>query len=397
MADEQHKRGGEDLEAGNTKRSKVGDYDAEVVEGDPVAADDSLTAGADKGSFEDVKISIRVLVEDRQVGGIIGRGGSVISKLRTDTGCKVEIDSSVPEARDRVMTVTGPVPKLPVVLSMIADRLGEPKISYVAGGEKGDNESTITLLVENAVAGGIIGKGGHKVTATRRATGATIKISSKPLEGSTEKSVEIRGESKRVAHCLEMIIYQILEEPDKAVRKPYVPRAHFEDEYAYPGRYGPPPPYYGPPRRMGGPPPMYGGPPPPYGPPAGPAYGPPPGPYPPYAPYPAPPRAPRPLDGGPQTTMTIGVSDKLVGGVIGRGGHKITEIRQRSGAAIKVASPEPNSAERKITVTGSQQACEAAIQMIQARIAEQQAEAMGMMGAPMMAGQPLLAVPQPLL
>lgn len=43
--------------------------------------------------------SVRLLVPDRQVGGLIGRGGSKISQIREESGVKIEINSS-PELPD---------------------------------------------------------------------------------------------------------------------------------------------------------------------------------------------------------------------------------------------------------------------------------------------------------
>jgi hypothetical protein len=98
------KRSGDDLESEQSKKSRT---------------DDS-------GSFDDVKLTMRVLIDDEQVGALIGKGGQIIKKLRGDTSCRIEIDTTVPDARDRVVTVQGPVPKLPLALSLLANRLKTP-------------------------------------------------------------------------------------------------------------------------------------------------------------------------------------------------------------------------------------------------------------------------------
>jgi transcription antitermination factor NusA-like protein len=362
MADDGLKRSGDDLESDQSKRIKT---------------DDSEGESGQSGSFDEVKMTMRILIEDAQVGGLIGKGGTIIKKMRTDTNCKIEIETSGRDVKERVVTVIGPVPKLPVALSMIANRLPAPKVSYTPGDKKRDDEATITLLVENNVAGGIIGKAGAKITQTRRTTGANIKISSFPLEGSSEKTVQVRGDAKRVAKALEIMVYQILAEPDKTVRQPYAPAPDYDYDYRPEYRPPPPPPHfdrrerwgpdgpYGPPRPRGPPRGSPYGPPPYYGPPPVAPYGVPP------PPYPLPP-PPRPRYEGPTTTVTIPVTDSLVGGIIGRGGYKINDIRQRSGAQIKVTASEPGSTERKIILTGPKAACDVAQQMINDRIKEQQ-------------------------
>ncbi|MEQ2188743.1 hypothetical protein GOODEAATRI_018171, partial [Goodea atripinnis] len=43
----------------------------------------------------------------------------------------------------------------------------------------------------------------------------------------------------------------------------------------------------------------------------------------------------------------------LIGCIIGRQGAKINEIRQMSGAQIKIANPVDGSTDRQVTITGS--------------------------------------------
>ena len=44
---------------------------------------------------------------------------------------------------------------------------------------------------------------------------------------------------------------------------------------------------------------------------------------------------------------------KLIGCIIGRQGAKINEIRQMSGAQIKIANPVEGFTDRQVTITGS--------------------------------------------
>ena len=46
-------------------------------------------------------------------------------------------------------------------------------------------------------------------------------------------------------------------------------------------------------------------------------------------------------------------SPQLIGCIIGRQGAKINEIRQMSGAQIKIANPVEGSTDRQVTITGS--------------------------------------------
>ena len=64
-------------------------------------------------------------------------------------------------------------------------------------------------------------------------------------------------------------------------------------------------------------------------------------------------------------TQNISIPADMVGCIIGRGGSKISEIRQRSGSKISIAKdPHDESGERMFTITGTPQANEKALQLL---------------------------------
>lgn len=60
-----------------------------------------------------------------------------------------------------------------------------------------------------------------------------------------------------------------------------------------------------------------------------------------------------PAPPAPTQTQEMTIPNDLVGCIIGRGGNKINEIRQASGAQIKISNCEEGARERKITITGT--------------------------------------------
>jgi len=323
------------------------------------------------------KLQVRVLVDERSVGGLIGKGGAVINKLRSDSSCKVNIQDGMQGARHATITVAGHHEQVANCLHAIADRIyerkrggGSSEPTERRGGEyttyevKGSGEVTIenchiVLLVPNNQIGAMIGKGGAKVNAIRQGTGANIKISEKTLGDSTEKSVTVVGNSKVVAAALQQICAHLNDDADKVATAPYVPRPEYDD-YGYGPRdsYGgrrdgrkrkqyPDDDYYYPPRGYPG---GGGG-----------------GPYRDYGP-----RGPPPPPGPPQPaqTLVVPVPNYIMGTVIGRNGASINEIRGRSGATIKIAPLESGATDRMVTITGSPQQNEAAIAMIHQKMAE---------------------------
>ncbi|KAJ6323053.1 hypothetical protein OIU77_012809 [Salix suchowensis] len=70
-------------------------------------------------------------------------------------------------------------------------------------------------------------------------------------------------------------------------------------------------------------------------------------------------------------SVTIGVADEHIGLVVGRGGRNIMEISQNSGARIKISDRGDfmsGTNDRKITITGSQRAIHAAEDMIMRKV-----------------------------
>jgi len=320
------------------------------------------------------KLQVRLLIEENRIGGIIGKSGVVINKLRSDTDCKVNITDGMQGARHGIVTIVGVHDQVANCLFMIADRLYASKrgseterrgeyttYEVKSSGEVGIDTCHLVLLVPNNQVGAMIGKGGAKVNAIRQSSGAQIKISEKTLADSTEKSVTVVGNLKVMQSALQQICAHLNDEADKVATVPFVPRSPEYDDYDSWGDYRggreggrkrkqfPEDDYY----YRGYPEDRYrDG----YGPPrGGPFRGPPP-------PTPGPPQ--------PAQTLVVPVPNYIMGTVIGRNGASINDIRTRSGAQIKIAPLESGATDRMVTITGTPQANETAIAMIHAKMAE---------------------------
>lgn len=65
--------------------------------------------------------------------------------------------------------------------------------------------------------------------------------------------------------------------------------------------------------------------------------------------------------------VQLSVPDEIAGALIGKGGYKINEIRQMSQAHVKIAERVPGAMERVVTVTGTPEAVQLAIYLVQTR------------------------------
>lgn len=351
---------------------------------------------------ENREFSVRILCDSKNVGGIIGKGGATINTLRSESNATIDIGKQIPGAGKRIISISGNVESISTALHLIADKVGENRIksynnrSRMHHDDLNDDQVCITLIIPNKQIGGIIGKGGAKISKTRNSSGATVKISTECLDDSDEKSCRISGTSDQVFKALILICYQLLEECDKPAHSQYFPKPDHYMDGGY--GYGPPNPYgppgygggYGPPSGYGGGGGPrggygggYGGPPPPRGPPYHPSgpphgqqgFGPPPnvgyGNGPPGGPF-SPSR--EVIGEGPEgfgaEKVVIPIPESLIGYVIGRQGSTIKEIRNLSRAQIKISNKGDGGGDRKVTITGTRQANETAVALVNEKLSQ---------------------------
>ncbi|XP_069786178.1 heterogeneous nuclear ribonucleoprotein K isoform X5 [Narcine bancroftii] len=351
-------------------------------------------------------VELRLLLQSKNAGAVIGKGGKNIKSLRTDYNASVSVpDSSGPE---RILSINADIETIGDILSKIIPTLEE--YQHYKGK---DFDCELRMLVHQSQAGSIIGVKGVKIKELRESTQTTIKLFQECCPHSTDRVVLLGGKPDRVVECIKIILGLLAESPVKGRAQPYDPNFYdetydyggftmmFDDRGRRPvpfqmrGRGGPHPPSPGyerrgpmgmssrggramlPPRRdtyddmspptRRGPPPMprsgrggRGGgrvlPPPP------------------------PPRGDHILYGrnrmgdrydgmagsayagrggygdlgGPIITTQVTIPKDLAGSIIGKGGMRIKQIRHESGASIKIDEPLEGSEDRIITITGTQ-------------------------------------------
>ncbi|XP_029128312.1 KH domain-containing protein HEN4 isoform X2 [Cajanus cajan] len=129
------------------------------------------------------EVTFRILCSSDRVGGVIGKGGSIIKALQSETGATISIGPSVTECDDRLITVTAlenvesrysPAQKAAVLVYSRSIEAGFEK-GLDSGLSKG---STVTarLVVPSSQVGCLLGKGGVIVSEMRKATGASIRM-----------------------------------------------------------------------------------------------------------------------------------------------------------------------------------------------------------------------------
>nr|XP_023486096.1 poly(rC)-binding protein 3 isoform X9 [Equus caballus] len=298
-----------------------------------------------------VTLTIRLLMHGKEVGSIIGKKGETVKKMREESGARINIsEGNCPE---RIVTITGPTDAIFKAFAMIAYKFEEDIINSMSNSPATSKPPvTLRLVVPASQCGSLIGKGGSKIKEIRESTGAQVQVAGDMLPNSTERAVTISGTPDAIIQCVKQICVVMLESPPKGATIPYRPKPASTpvifaggQAYTIQGQYAIPHPEQLTKLHQLA---MQQTPFPPLGQ-TNPAF---PG-----------------LDASPPaSTHELTIPNDLIGCIIGRQGTKINEIRQMSGAQIKIANATEGSSERQITITGTPANISLAQYLINARL-----------------------------
>uniref|UniRef100_A0A0R3RQZ0 Heterogeneous nuclear ribonucleoprotein K n=1 Tax=Elaeophora elaphi TaxID=1147741 RepID=A0A0R3RQZ0_9BILA len=360
------KRSGADRFGSGNKRTRMDSYEEALANG---------------------KYELRLVVTSRGAGGIIGRGGENIKRLRSEVLpfgirwfavgfnllSKCVFDQSlfdanltVPDSQtpERVLTLTATTENIANCLREIIPRLDENREDdHDRRGKKADrSDSEMKVLVHESHAGAVIGRGGSRIKELREKTGAQLKVFSRCAPQSTERIVLLNGEVEKIIDCINIIIDVLKEIPIKGPVRPYDPMYYDPDIISDYGGYVPdrnfisrvgrgrdyafgsgiiPSRYPARDDRYGGMRDMMGR----------------------YSPIPA-------MQTTQVETTDVTIPDELGGAIIGKGGSRINRVREESGAQIEVEPHRENGGDRIITISGTREQIQAAQYLLQQWLAK---------------------------
>ncbi|PKA57994.1 KH domain-containing protein [Apostasia shenzhenica] len=287
----------------------------------------------------------RYLCPGRKIGSIIGRGGDIVKQLRADTQAKIRIGETVSGCDERVITIfssskeTNSLEYSGENACAAQDALFKVHERLIADEPEGDEDAdanfpqvTVRLLVPSDQIGCIIGKGGQIIQGIRSDTSAQIRILKNDHLPSCAISTDellqmffnlITGESSIVKKALLQVSSRLHENPSRSQHLLFSNVPHS-------GSYG----------ALSSGAPVMG---------LGPLVGP-------YGGYKGEPAGdwpsfyhpPRDETSAKEFSLRVLCPSANIGGVIGKGGVIIKQIRQDSGAYIKVDS---SSAEEDCIIT----------------------------------------------
>uniref|UniRef100_A0A8C4W8P8 Poly(rC) binding protein 4 n=1 Tax=Gopherus evgoodei TaxID=1825980 RepID=A0A8C4W8P8_9SAUR len=268
-------------------------------------------SGSDTGLEEpelNITLTLRMLMN-----GKVSKGETV-KRIREQSSARITIsEGSCPE---RITTITGSTDAVFRAVSMIAFKLEEDLGTGAAnGGAVSKPPVTLRLVIPASQCGSLIGKAGAKIKEIRESTGAQVQVAGDLLPNSTERAVTVSGVPDAIIQCVRQICSVILESPPKGATIPYHPClslgmallsasqqvTKLQQLSGHPVAF----------TSLG-------------------------------------------LDASPQSSsQEFLVPNDLIGCIIGRQGSKISEIRQMSGAHIKIGNQSEGSSERHVTITGT--------------------------------------------
>lgn len=169
----------------------------------------------------DANLAIRLLMPGKEVGVIIGMKGETIKRFRQLTGAKINIsDNSSPE---RVVSIIGTAKSIHDTFTLLVERMSEAIDSQSRKSRVTAPPLTFRLIVPASQCGSLIGKGGSNIKRIRDESGANIQVASEMLPNSTERAVTISGYDDSVTQCVYQVCKVLLETPTKGTTIPYRP------------------------------------------------------------------------------------------------------------------------------------------------------------------------------
>ncbi|XP_053689336.1 poly(rC)-binding protein 3 isoform X4 [Sabethes cyaneus] len=170
-----------------------------------------------------VTLTIRLIMQGKEVGSIIGKKGEIVKRFREESGAKINIsDGSCPE---RIVTVSGSRSAIYKAFTLITKKFEEWCSQFQDNtNAQGKTQIPIRLIVPASQCGSLIGKGGSKIKEIREITGCSIQVASEMLPNSTERAVTLSGSADSITHCIYHICCVMLESPPKGATIPYRPK-----------------------------------------------------------------------------------------------------------------------------------------------------------------------------
>ncbi|KAG7197906.1 hypothetical protein KM043_016148 [Ampulex compressa] len=162
-----------------------------------------------------------IRVPDKMVGLIIGRGGEQITRLQSETGCKIQMAPESGGLPERVCALAGSREAVnrakELILSIVNQRsrtegIGDMKMGGNSGGMMG-HPGFVEIMIPGPKVGLIIGKGGETIKQLQEKSGAKMVVIQEGPSQEQEKPLRITGDPQRVEYA-KQLVYELIAEKE---------------------------------------------------------------------------------------------------------------------------------------------------------------------------------------
>uniref|UniRef100_A0A8C2BW63 Heterogeneous nuclear ribonucleoprotein K n=1 Tax=Cyprinus carpio TaxID=7962 RepID=A0A8C2BW63_CYPCA len=168
----------------------------------------------------DDMVELRILLQSKNAGAVIGKGGKNIKALRTDVSTLVF---------SLILSISADIPTVAEILLKVIPTLEEYQHHNGV-----DFDCELRMLIHQSLAGSIIGVKGAKIKELRESTQTTIKLFQECCPQSTDRVVLVGGKAERVVQCIKTMLELIVEAPIKGRAQQYDPN-FYDETYDYGG------------------------------------------------------------------------------------------------------------------------------------------------------------------
>ncbi|PIA56226.1 hypothetical protein AQUCO_00700520v1 [Aquilegia coerulea] len=161
------------------------------------------------------ELVFRLICSEDKIGGVIGKGGSIIKALQNETGASIRVAAPVAESNDRVITVSAsesmesqysPAQNALIRVFTRSTEVGSGK--KLESDESKDSVVEARLLVPSHQVGCVIGKGGTVISEIRRASRTNMWVINDqvpPCAQENDTVVRIIGKIQHVQDSLSIV------------------------------------------------------------------------------------------------------------------------------------------------------------------------------------------------
>jgi len=172
----------------------------------------SLVQSSFRAGFGSMLVE-EVMIPNKLVGLVIGRGGEMINKLQSESGAKIQVAPDPPpdmggNIPDRQITITGMSDAVNKAKELIDEIKLEGKVPerLLAGAGGGPGEYSTEIQIPSTKVGLVIGKGGETIKSLQERAGCKMVLfQDGEFQNAPEKPLRISGEQSKVMYGKQLV------------------------------------------------------------------------------------------------------------------------------------------------------------------------------------------------